>query len=257
MTDTKTTVPLIYEKIAAVREAAPTLQKNGTGPSTQGAYKFLSIDDILMAIRPLEVEHGIISFPVMSDLIIHHNTAATKDDGRKPSESTQVFEKYVFRYLAVGDGTYIDVPVTGEAIDTSDKAVRKATTQAQKIANILIYNLITGDPDPDGQDGNADANKASAPTPATSKALDAAKKAPAKTPAKAAAPAPVAAAAKSPGQEKIRVEYINAGLVTKDEANDSKKDHEVKGLKGDALWEQVYKDMANLVKNRGEDEPAF
>ncbi len=256
MTDTKATVPLIYAKIAAVREKAPTLQKNGTGPSTQGGYKFLSIDDILTAIRPLEVEQGIISFPVASDLIVHHNTAQVKDDGRKPSESTQVFEKYVFRYLAVGDGTYIDVPVTGEAIDTSDKAVRKATTQAQKIANILIYNLITGDPDPDGQDGNADSNKASAPTPATSKALDAAKKAPAKpaTPAKAPAKVPAAGPSK---RDKVRVEYIEAGLVTKDEANNSKNAHEAKGLKGDDLWDAVYKDMATVVKNRGADEPAF
>jgi hypothetical protein len=164
MTEAKTKVPGIYAKIAEVRKKLPVLAKNGVGPSAQGGYKFLSIDDILSAVVPLENELGIISFPVENHTEFHYNTGEIVPGGRAPKENTTAMSWFVFRYVDVSDGSYIDVPVTGEGTDSQDKATRKATTQAQKIANITVYNLITGEPDPDSQNG-ADSNTASTPAP--------------------------------------------------------------------------------------------
>lgn len=161
---TKTVVPGIYAKIATVRKKLPVLAKNGVGPSAQGGYKFLSIDDILSAVVPLENEVGIISFPVENHTDFHYNRGELPIDKRPPKENTTAMSWFVFRYVDVEDGSYIDVPVTGEGTDSQDKATRKATTQAQKIANITVYNLITGEPDPDSQNG-ADSNT-SVPAPA-------------------------------------------------------------------------------------------
>ncbi len=207
MTDSK--VPAIYGKIAAIRKEMPTLEKNGVGPSAQGSYKFLSIDDILKAVVPLENKHGVICFPIENRTDFHYNTAIAKDDGRTPKESVQGLSYFVFRYVAIEDGSYIDVPVTGEGIDSQDKATRKATTQAQKIANILTYNLITGEPDPDGQNGAGDDSE-KAPNPAMAKARNSA-------PATKTAALPDDDASY---QAKIRQEFTNPGKVKGSDVNE-------------------------------------
>lgn len=168
MTETKD----IYTAIAKVREELPNIQKNGVGPSTQGGYKFLAVDDILEKVRPLENKHGIISYPVEHSVEFHYNTAADKNDGRVARENVQGLVNFVFRYVAVSDGSYIDVSAPGEGIDSQDKATRKATTQAQKIANILLYNIITGEQDPDGLDGGADAQNGQVRTPPAARKID-------------------------------------------------------------------------------------
>ena len=155
-------VPAIYGKVNEIRKKVGRIAKNGTGPQTQGSYKFLAIDDILEAVKPLEDELGVISYPVHHEVTFHYNTAADKNDGRVPRENVQGLVDFTFRYVAAEDGSYIDVSVPGEGIDSQDKATRKATTQAQKIANILLYNIITGEEDPDSQDGGAAAQNAPA-----------------------------------------------------------------------------------------------
>lgn len=144
---------LIHEKIFNIQKDMPTLQKNGVGPQTQGSYKFLAVDDVLSAIRPLLVEHGVIVVPVLVDKGFHYNAAADKGDGRVPRESIQAWVEYEFRFVAHEDGSEIVTRVVGEGIDTQDKAIRKATTSAWKIALIQTFALITGEPDPDSQDG--------------------------------------------------------------------------------------------------------
>lgn len=235
MTETKTEVPAIYTAIATIRKDLPTLSKNGTGPSTQGGYKFLSIDDILTAVRPLEVREGVISYPVQSDTGYHYNTALPRDDGRKPSEAVQAIGTMVFRYVAIADGSHIDVEVPAEAMDTSDKATRKYVTQAQKIANITLYNIITGEPDPDSQDGGAEV--ASAPNPVASKV------------AAAREPRTAPKREDTPSQKIIREKYVDTGKVTQARAVEMTKTAQQGGLKGEDAYAAVLK---ILVADHGE-----
>lgn len=164
MTKDTPTVGGIYRKIAAIRKEVGPIAKNGVGPSAQGSYKYVSIDDILKAVVPLEDEQGVICYMVDSDMEFRYLVAEKPHNALKPpAQSVQGIGSFTFRFVDVEDGSFIDVKVPGEGSDSQDKSTRKAVTQAQKIAKIVTYDLITGEPDPDGMDGAADSS-ASAPS---------------------------------------------------------------------------------------------
>ena len=68
-------VPAIYARVNEIRKKVGRIAKNGVGPQTQGSYKFLAIDDILEAVKPLEDEAGIISYPLNHSVTFHYNTS--------------------------------------------------------------------------------------------------------------------------------------------------------------------------------------
>jgi hypothetical protein len=152
----------IHEAILAIQKNMPQLEKNGVGPQTQGSYKFLSVDDILKATKPLLDKNGVIVHAELLDHGFHYNGALPKDNERVPRESIQAWVKYAFHFIAVEDGSEIVTTVIGEGIDTQDKAVRKATTSAWKISLIQTFSLVTGEIDPDAQDGAYAAQEAPA-----------------------------------------------------------------------------------------------
>lgn len=146
-------MPEIYNKILEAQKAVKGLEKNGTGPATQGGYSFLAVDDVLKKIKPLLDEHGIIVLPTLVDHGFEFTKANAKDDSRVPKYATTAWVKYQFDFIAVEDASKLSTTVIGEGADTSDKAIRKATTSAWKIALIQTFALITGEADPDSQDG--------------------------------------------------------------------------------------------------------
>lgn len=204
----------IHQKILEIRKRVPVLSKNGVGPQAQGSYKFLSIDDILAAVVPLENEVGVISYLAGSDMVFHYNRATDKGDGRVPKENVQGFGNFVFRFVDVEDGSFIDVDVPAEGIDSQDKATRKTVTQAQKIAKITTYDLITGEPDPDAQDGGADSqNVGAASSPTRNAAQSKIEK----------ARQPVKSGAKTDATDwkaKVIKEFLEPGKITRDELNE-------------------------------------
>jgi hypothetical protein len=153
----------IHAAIHAIQKNVPTLAKNGVGPATQGGYKFLAVDDVLGAVKPLLDEHGVIVFPSLVNADFEVIEALRKDNERVPRINTFARLTYDFTFVAVEDGSTLVTRVIGEGADTQDKAVRKATTSAWKIALIQTFALITGEVDPDAQDGGRENNDA-APT---------------------------------------------------------------------------------------------
>jgi len=145
----------IYEAIAAIQAGVGNIPKNGIGPASQGSYKYVKNDDILDAISKLMVEHGVITRPVISDYQF-----ITREIGANRSVAMTVAELTV-EYIAVEDGSSFAVTVAAEGADNGDKGMRKAVTQAQKIANLLTFNIATGEPDPDGIEVVPQASQAS------------------------------------------------------------------------------------------------
>lgn len=143
----------IYGKILAIQKEIKGLQKNGVGPSTQGSYKFLAVDDVLQVVKPLLDQHAVIVHANLLDHGFEFTKALAKDDSRTPKYATTAWVKYEFRFIDTEDGSSISTVVLGEGADTSDKATRKATTSAWKVALIQTFSLITGETDPDAQDG--------------------------------------------------------------------------------------------------------
>ena len=140
------TVPKIYEAIAAIQAAVGNIPKNGVGPASQGAYKYVKNDDILEAIRTLMIKHKVITKPeILSYDMVERSIGK---DRVVPMTVVQLR----ITYISVEDGSEFAVVVGSEGADNSDKGGRKAVTQAQKIANLLTFNIATGEPDPDGID---------------------------------------------------------------------------------------------------------
>ena len=148
-------VPKIYKAIAAIQAGVGNIPKNGIGPASQGSYKYVKNDDILEAISKLMIQNKVITRPE----IVRHELV-TREIGANRAVAMTVVDLKV-TYISTEDGSEFEVMVSSEGADNGDKGGRKAVTQAQKIANLLTFNIATGEPDPDGIEVNPVAQSAS------------------------------------------------------------------------------------------------
>lgn len=148
-------VPKIYKAIAAIQAGVGNIPKNGVGPASQGSYKYVKNDDILEAISKLMIANKVITRPE----IVRHELV-TREIGANRAVAMTVVDLKV-TYISTEDGSEFEVMVSSEGADNGDKGGRKAVTQAQKIANLLTFNIATGEPDPDGIEVNPVAQSAS------------------------------------------------------------------------------------------------
>lgn len=142
----------IYEKMSAITAELQTVAKNLTVQQTKtSSYKAVSERDILDAVKPLEVKHGIYSYPVRRTILESnmlesestYNSATTK----KTTFMTRI--ETVYRFVNVEKPEeYIETTTFAEGIDTQDKGSGKAMTYADKYALMKAYKISTGD-DPD------------------------------------------------------------------------------------------------------------
>lgn len=139
-------VPKIYNAIAAIQAGVGNVPKAGIGPASQGSYKYVKNDDILEAISKLMIENKVITRPVITN-----HQLVTREIGANRFVAMTIVTLDV-TYISVEDGSEFTVSVTAEGADNGDKGGRKAVTQAQKIANLLTFNIATGEPDPDGME---------------------------------------------------------------------------------------------------------
>ena len=153
-------VPKIYKAIAAIQAGVGNIPKAGVGPASQGSYKYVKNDDILEAISKLMIANKVITRPVITN-----HELVTREIGANRSVALTVVSLDV-TYISTEDGSEFTVSVTAEGADNGDKGGRKAVTQAQKIANLLTFNIATGEPDPDGMEVTPVAGSA---TPAATK----------------------------------------------------------------------------------------
>lgn len=137
-------VPKIYKAIAAIQAGVGNVPKAGVGPASQGSYKYVKNDDILEAISKLMIANKVITRPVITK-----HKLVTREIGANRSVPMTIVSLDV-TYISTEDGSEFTVSVTAEGADNGDKGGRKAVTQAQKIANLLTFNIATGEPDPDG-----------------------------------------------------------------------------------------------------------
>lgn len=152
---TKTTKPMnIFQKLLAVENALAVVAKNLT-VSTGGrnSYKAVSERDIIDAVKPLEVEFGIYSYPVEREVLESHILESESEyQGKVTRKSTFMTRvKTVYRFVNVDNPSeYIETTVFSEGIDSQDKGSGKAMTYGDKYALMKMYKISTGD-DPDQQ----------------------------------------------------------------------------------------------------------
>lgn len=127
---------------------------------------FMKIDDIVMEYRPLLIKHGILTVPHLVSSTVYRDHADDEWTSGAPTANPPIPSRQVFngtvrklrvhivvevetKFICVADGSSIVVRTPGEAMDTQDKATRKAMTSAKKIAFIDLFQVITGDPEED------------------------------------------------------------------------------------------------------------
>lgn len=171
----------IYQRMLAITADMQTVAKNLLVPAGGGKYRAVSETDVLNAVKPLEIRHGVYSYPVERRTIsvdVLETEERRKDYDTKQYETikrTQFVYRIETRYRFVNvdfPDEYIDVVSYGDGIDSADKAPGKAMTYSDKYALLKAYKIQTGD-DPD-QDASPDYKKA---TPAARNAKAAAKQA--------------------------------------------------------------------------------
>ena len=145
----------IYEKMAAITNDLKTIQKNLTIKATStSSYKAVGEVDILDAVKPLEHQYGVYSYPSNRKVLESHlidNSTIFKDGKtgnetitKKTSYMTRIETTYTFVNIENPD-EFIQVISFSEGIDASDKGSGKAMSYGDKYALMKAYKISTGD----------------------------------------------------------------------------------------------------------------
>lgn len=142
----------IYQKMSAVTNELQTVAKNLTVQTTKtSSYKAVSERDIIDAVKPVEIKHGIYSYPYDRQIIESQTLESESEYQGKVTKKTTFFSriKTTYRFVNVDKpDEFIDMVTFAEGIDSQDKGSGKAMTYADKYALMKAYKISTGD-DPD------------------------------------------------------------------------------------------------------------
>ena len=141
----------IFQRMSADTSKLERVAKNLTVGIRNNAYKAVGEADVLAAVKPLEEEYGIYSYPVNRDIVETNVLTTTSEYNGQTSEKKQLFLRIrtVYRFVNVDKpDDYIEITSYADGIDSGDKACGKAMTYADKYALLKAYKIETGD-DPD------------------------------------------------------------------------------------------------------------
>ena len=142
----------IYQKMSAITNELQTVAKNLTvSTGKTSSYKAVSERDILDAVKPLEVKHGVYSYPVSREVIESNLLESESEYQGKVTKKTTLMSRIrtVYRFVNVDEPTdFIETVTFAEGIDAQDKGSGKAMTYGDKYALMKAYKISTGD-DPD------------------------------------------------------------------------------------------------------------
>ena len=143
----------IYQKMSAITEEINRVAKNLTVGVDKSAYRAVGEADVLAAVKPIEIKHGVYSYPVSREIVETDVLTTTTEYDGKTTENKRLFMrvKTVYRFVNIDNPVeYIDITTYGDGIDSGDKGCGKAMTYADKYALLKAYKIETGD-DPDQQ----------------------------------------------------------------------------------------------------------
>ena len=141
----------LFEKMLEAEKRIGVVAKNLNVSAGNGTYKAVSERDIIDAVKPVEAELGIYSFPYAREIVESDMLEAIRE---YKGQTTKTVSKYLrlkitYRFVNVENPEeFIDMVTFADGIDTGDKATGKAMTYADKYALMKAYKISTGD-DPD------------------------------------------------------------------------------------------------------------
>jgi hypothetical protein len=135
--------PMIYSAINAVMRDCGAIGKNNK--NQQQKFMFRGIDDVMNALQPVMVEHGIFVVPEVLD--------QTREERQTGTGKNLIYTVLKMRYTFYAkDGSSVQAVVTGEGMDMADKSANKAMSIAFKYACFQVFCIPTEEmQDPDAE----------------------------------------------------------------------------------------------------------
>jgi len=157
LSETERYVP-VHVAVARVMADLRAVGKEGQYAQGNTRYKYRGVDQVVNAIRPLLVRHGLLMIP--TGCYTEYRDVERAGGGRS-HECTCIMD-----YDLIGPkGDSLRVRAAGESLDTSDKSAAKAQSVAWRTALVQTFTVATEDTDPDElrieRGGGATAPKAS------------------------------------------------------------------------------------------------
>lgn len=138
----------IYQKMSLATSRIQTVAKKlKIGAGTKGEYKAVSETDVLKAVKPIEAELGIYSYPAERKVLSKERVTFKNKFGDVDNFVIELETTYRFVNVEKPE-EYIDIKTYGDGVDSQDKSPGKAMTYADKYALLKAYKIATGD-DPD------------------------------------------------------------------------------------------------------------
>lgn len=131
---------LIYQAIPAIiGEIEPIEKTQQANMGSGGRYNFRGVDSIYSSLNLLLAKHQVTIIPYVSAKeIAEYENAAT---GKKMFRVTM---EVLFRLYAK-DGSFVTACVSGEAMDSGDKATPKALSMAYKYMAFQVFCIPSGE----------------------------------------------------------------------------------------------------------------
>ena len=132
--------PKIYSAITSVMKDMEAVPKDKKAESPGANYKYRSVDQIYSALQKHMAKHGVFTVPVRLNRV--EATGTTKSGGIMH----HAVITFAYKFYAI-DGSYIEVIIDGEGMDTSDKVSGKCAAYAHKYALMQVFCIPTEDAD--------------------------------------------------------------------------------------------------------------
>lgn len=123
----------IYKQMAAILADFPVVTKDQRNTGG-GNYNYRGIDDALGALHPLLAKHGV--FLALANLEPEYHPAGKTKAG---ADVVRCVLTGQVRFFA-DDGSFVEVALCGEGIDTADKALMKS--QANGLKYVIWYTFV-------------------------------------------------------------------------------------------------------------------
>lgn len=137
----------IFKKMKEATEKIGRVAKNLEVGYGKNMYKAVGEADVLDAVKPIEAELGIYSYPYDREVIYQDMVTVNSGENERVNAFFRI--KVVYRFVNIDNPEeYIDIVSYGDGVDSQDKAPGKAMTYADKYALLKAYKIETGD-DPD------------------------------------------------------------------------------------------------------------
>lgn len=140
----------IYAALAGVMRDVGVVPK--TGHNSHDNYDFRRAEDVMNALHPALIANGVLMIPTTESCDLSEYTT------RKGATMSRAVVRVVHRFVAVEDGSSVDVITYGEGADVGDKAVNKAHTAALKTAicaGLMIPTELLWDSETDSPEERA------------------------------------------------------------------------------------------------------